>query len=69
MTRIAIAEKMGMGGDWVRLKATWNETKSAYDFEMDTGDGVWKPYPEDDSDFNVVSIRYHGGPKDGQVEY
>jgi len=64
MARIILAENMGIRGEWVRKRGIWDSSK--YVFEQDYGDGKWVPETKDN---NVVSIKYIGGPKDGQVDW
>ncbi len=62
-----LAERMGLRGGWVVLRQVWNEHADRYDRTDFSFDGdVWAPW--EDQPVNVVSIRYAGGPKDGQVE-
>ena len=62
-----LAESMGLRGDWVLLRAVWNGKE--YVHEYNDGDGKWKHYSDAvAAQVNVVSIRYFGGEKDGEVE-
>lgn len=54
---------VGLKGDWVWLRATWNGEE--YEYEETTDRKTWTKYQNDK---NVISILYKDGPKDGRLE-
>ena len=61
--KFELAEKMGLRGEWVVLRDVWDGT--TYVTEQSLDGTTWEPFT---NEHNVVSIRYIGGPKHGQVE-
>jgi hypothetical protein len=63
----SLAEKVGLRGGWVLLRQHWDPEAGKYDRTEQSYDGeTWGPYTDD---ANAVSVRFVGGPRDGQVEW
>lgn len=62
----ALSKAMGVCPDWAFLRMHWDRKKKEYVRTEFSEDGkTWKP---GDFEGNVISIRYIGGPRNGEVE-
>lgn len=68
--KFSSAENMGIQGEWIYLRFYWHDFKKQYHYCESSLDGEnWVPGNFDSEDVNIISVKYIGGPKDGQVDW
>ena len=67
----SLQEAIGLKGGWLSYRCYWNKRKRRYETREMSADGkIWIRYNAAvAANYNGLSTRHIGGPRDGQVDW